>query len=137
MRCSALLVNLINAFSREFPCCSYFLESSIYHNWMAENVSSSSGKWGKSLPACKRVLTNDRWGIWFPRFCDLVMHIRYERYFALLQNCWWVINYLIMQVFKSLVEITKGINGAKVENNKFCVSVHYRLVNEKVHHQKP
>ncbi|XP_039122657.1 probable trehalose-phosphate phosphatase F [Dioscorea cayenensis subsp. rotundata] len=38
---------------------------------------------------------------------------------------------MIDEVFKSLVEITKGINGAKVENNKFCVSVHYRLVNEK------
>lgn len=36
------------------------------------------------------------------------------------------------QVFKSLVEITKDIAGAKVENNKFCVSVHYRNVDEKV-----
>ena len=36
------------------------------------------------------------------------------------------------QVFRSLVEITKDIIGAKVENNKFCVSVHYRNVDEKV-----
>ncbi|XP_009761210.1 probable trehalose-phosphate phosphatase G [Nicotiana sylvestris] len=36
------------------------------------------------------------------------------------------------KVFRSLVEITKGITAAKVENNKFCVSVHYRNVNEKV-----
>ncbi|KAL6977625.1 trehalose-phosphatase [Sarracenia purpurea var. burkii] len=35
------------------------------------------------------------------------------------------------EVFKSLVEITKEIKGAKVENNKFCVSVHYRNVDEK------
>ncbi|KAK9078069.1 hypothetical protein SSX86_002126 [Deinandra increscens subsp. villosa] len=35
------------------------------------------------------------------------------------------------QVFVSLVEITKHIEGAKVENNKFCVSVHYRNVDEK------
>lgn len=36
------------------------------------------------------------------------------------------------QVLKSLVESTKDIEGAKVENNKFCVSVHYRNVDEKV-----
>lgn len=36
------------------------------------------------------------------------------------------------QVFQFLVETTKEINGAKVENNKFCVSVHYRNVDEKV-----
>nr|XP_023877031.1 trehalose-phosphate phosphatase A-like isoform X1 [Quercus suber]XP_023877032.1 trehalose-phosphate phosphatase A-like isoform X1 [Quercus suber]XP_023877033.1 trehalose-phosphate phosphatase A-like isoform X1 [Quercus suber] len=35
------------------------------------------------------------------------------------------------QVFRSLVEITKDIIGANVENNKFCVSVHYRNVDEK------
>ncbi|OIS96566.1 putative trehalose-phosphate phosphatase f, partial [Nicotiana attenuata] len=34
-------------------------------------------------------------------------------------------------VFRSLVELTKDITGAKVENNKFCVSVHYRNVDEK------
>ncbi|GMH29672.1 hypothetical protein Nepgr_031515 [Nepenthes gracilis] len=38
---------------------------------------------------------------------------------------------MIEEVFTSLVEITKGINGANVENNKFCVSVHYRNVDEK------
>ncbi|KAJ9553322.1 hypothetical protein OSB04_017367 [Centaurea solstitialis] len=38
---------------------------------------------------------------------------------------------MINQVFTSLVEITKDIKGAKVENNKFCVSVHYRNVDEK------
>ncbi|KAF3795252.1 putative trehalose-phosphate phosphatase 8 [Nymphaea thermarum] len=37
---------------------------------------------------------------------------------------------MIDEVFKLLVESTKGIKGAKVENNKFCVSVHYRLVDE-------
>ena len=36
------------------------------------------------------------------------------------------------QVFNSLVNSTKEIKGAKVENNKFCVSVHYRNVDEKV-----
>lgn len=36
------------------------------------------------------------------------------------------------QVFKSLVESTKDIEGAVVEDNKFCVSVHYRNVDEKV-----
>ncbi|KAF8412406.1 hypothetical protein HHK36_000370 [Tetracentron sinense] len=39
---------------------------------------------------------------------------------------------MIDEVFRSLVEITKGIKGAKVENNKFCASVHYRNVDEKV-----
>lgn len=40
--------------------------------------------------------------------------------------------YMLKQVHKSLLEITKDIVGAKVENNKFCVSVHYRNVDEKV-----
>lgn len=39
---------------------------------------------------------------------------------------------MLEQVLKSLVESTKDIEGAKVENNKFCVSVHYRNVDEKV-----
>lgn len=40
--------------------------------------------------------------------------------------------FMLKQVFRSLVELTKDITGAKVENNKFCVSVHYRNVDEKV-----
>ena len=45
----------------------------------------------------------------------------------------WMKNFLLFgQVYKSLIEITKGIAGAKVENNKFCVSVHYRNVDDKV-----
>ncbi|KAK8544586.1 hypothetical protein V6N13_026085 [Hibiscus sabdariffa] len=38
---------------------------------------------------------------------------------------------MIDQVYKALVEKTKSIGGAKVENNKFCVSVHFRCVDEK------
>lgn len=38
----------------------------------------------------------------------------------------------IFQVYKQLVEKTKTTPGAIVENNKFCVSVHYRCVEEKV-----
>ncbi|XP_009370472.2 trehalose-phosphate phosphatase A [Pyrus x bretschneideri] len=37
----------------------------------------------------------------------------------------------IREVFKLLVESTKDIEGAIVEDNKFCVSVHYRNVDEK------
>ncbi|CAA2967062.1 probable trehalose-phosphate phosphatase F isoform X1 [Olea europaea var. sylvestris] len=37
---------------------------------------------------------------------------------------------MIDEVFRALVEITKGIKGAKVENHKFCASVHYRNVDE-------
>ncbi|CAI9755361.1 unnamed protein product [Fraxinus pennsylvanica] len=37
---------------------------------------------------------------------------------------------MINEVFRALVETTKGIKGAKVENHKFCVSVHYRNVDE-------
>ncbi|XP_027336207.1 probable trehalose-phosphate phosphatase F [Abrus precatorius] len=37
---------------------------------------------------------------------------------------------MIDEVFRTLVEITKDIEGAKVENHKFCVSVHYRNVEE-------
>ncbi|CAI9092049.1 OLC1v1027198C7 [Oldenlandia corymbosa var. corymbosa] len=38
---------------------------------------------------------------------------------------------MIDEVLKALIEKTKDIKGAKVENNKFCVSVHYRNVEEK------
>ncbi|XP_078180372.1 putative trehalose-phosphate phosphatase 6 [Carex rostrata] len=38
---------------------------------------------------------------------------------------------MIDQVYKLLMEKTKQIAGAKVENNRFCVSVHYRCVDEK------
>ena len=36
------------------------------------------------------------------------------------------------QVYQQLVEKTKSTPGARVENNKFCVSVHFRCVEEKV-----
>ncbi|CAH2071453.1 unnamed protein product [Thlaspi arvense] len=38
---------------------------------------------------------------------------------------------IIDDVFKTLVEKMKDIKGAKVENHKFCASVHYRNVDEK------
>ncbi|KAE8704421.1 putative trehalose-phosphate phosphatase D [Hibiscus syriacus] len=38
---------------------------------------------------------------------------------------------MIDEVHKTLVEKTKSIGGAKVENNRFCVSVHFRCVDEK------
>lgn len=38
---------------------------------------------------------------------------------------------MIDEVFRTLVEKTKGIKGTIVENNKFCASVHYRNVDEK------
>ncbi|XP_056158925.1 trehalose-phosphate phosphatase A isoform X1 [Syzygium oleosum] len=38
---------------------------------------------------------------------------------------------MIAKVFASLVETTEEIDSVKVENNKFCVSVHYRKVDEK------
>lgn len=37
------------------------------------------------------------------------------------------------QVYNQLVEKMKSIPGARVENNKFCASVHFRCVDEKVH----
>ncbi|XP_039126339.1 probable trehalose-phosphate phosphatase 6 [Dioscorea cayenensis subsp. rotundata] len=37
---------------------------------------------------------------------------------------------MIDEIYKALLEKTKSIPGAKVENNKFCVSVHYRCVEE-------
>ncbi|CAL5359879.1 unnamed protein product [Camellia sinensis] len=39
---------------------------------------------------------------------------------------------MIDEVFRTLVENTKDIKGTKVENHKFCASVHYRNVDEKV-----
>ncbi|XP_031379593.1 trehalose-phosphate phosphatase A-like [Punica granatum] len=38
---------------------------------------------------------------------------------------------MIDEVYRSLVELTKDIEGAKLEHNKFCASVHYRNVDEK------
>ncbi|XP_051138441.1 trehalose-phosphate phosphatase A [Andrographis paniculata] len=38
---------------------------------------------------------------------------------------------MINEVYRSLIDVTKDIAGAKVENNKFCVAVHYRNVDEK------
>ncbi|CAN8246376.1 unnamed protein product [Cochlearia groenlandica] len=38
---------------------------------------------------------------------------------------------IIDDVFRTLVEEMKDIEGAKVENHKFCASVHYRNVDEK------
>ncbi|XP_010546407.1 PREDICTED: probable trehalose-phosphate phosphatase J [Tarenaya hassleriana] len=38
---------------------------------------------------------------------------------------------MIDGVYKQLMEKTKSTPGAKVENNKFCVSVHFRCVDEK------
>ncbi|KAM0862851.1 hypothetical protein ACQ4PT_045001 [Festuca glaucescens] len=38
---------------------------------------------------------------------------------------------MISEVNNSLVEATRSIKGANVENNKFCVSVHYRNVDKK------
>ncbi|KAK9270622.1 hypothetical protein L1049_026204 [Liquidambar formosana] len=38
---------------------------------------------------------------------------------------------MIEEVYKILLEKTKSTPGAKVENNKFCVSVHFRCVDEK------
>ncbi|KAL5753509.1 hypothetical protein ACOSP7_021729 [Xanthoceras sorbifolium] len=38
---------------------------------------------------------------------------------------------MIDEVYKKLVEKTKSTPGAIVENNKFCLSVHYRCVDEK------
>lgn len=37
---------------------------------------------------------------------------------------------LINEVFTALIETTKLIKGAKVEHNKFCVTVHFRRVKE-------
>ncbi|CAL5064676.1 unnamed protein product [Urochloa decumbens] len=39
---------------------------------------------------------------------------------------------MIEEVHERLAEATRCIPGAKVENNKFCVSVHYRCVDEKM-----
>ncbi|KAI4307373.1 hypothetical protein L6164_030572 [Bauhinia variegata] len=38
---------------------------------------------------------------------------------------------MINEVYKILLEKTKSVPGAKVENNKFCLSVHFRCVDEK------
>ncbi|KAM3369389.1 hypothetical protein ACQJBY_017341 [Aegilops geniculata] len=37
---------------------------------------------------------------------------------------------MIIEAYNSLVDATRSIRGANVENNKFCVSVHYRNVDK-------
>ena len=60
------------------------------------------------------------------RFCVLELLLA-----LLLVSVDWIAP-LVVQVFALLVEKTKRISGAMVENHKFCVSVHYRHVEEKV-----
>ncbi|KAB2610198.1 trehalose-phosphate phosphatase 2 [Pyrus ussuriensis x Pyrus communis] len=43
----------------------------------------------------------------------------------------------IAKIIKLLKEETKGIKGAVVEDNKFCISVHYRCVKEEVMEIRP
>ncbi|KAK7846519.1 putative trehalose-phosphate phosphatase j, partial [Quercus suber] len=38
---------------------------------------------------------------------------------------------MIDDVFKQLVERTKSTSGAKVENNKLCISIHFQCVDER------
>ncbi|GER49600.1 haloacid dehalogenase-like hydrolase superfamily protein [Striga asiatica] len=38
---------------------------------------------------------------------------------------------MIDEVYKALLEVTKSTPGARVENNKFCVSVHFRCLDER------
>ncbi|KAI8540786.1 hypothetical protein RHMOL_Rhmol08G0012000 [Rhododendron molle] len=44
---------------------------------------------------------------------------------------------MIDEVYKALLEKTKFTRGAKVEHNKFCLSVHFRCVDEKVLEIRP
>ena len=63
----------------------------------------------------------------FPlRFCVLEILLA-----LLLVSIDWIAP-LVVQVFALLVEKTKRIGGAMVENHKFCVFVHYGRVEEKV-----
>ena len=39
---------------------------------------------------------------------------------------------IIFQVYEILLEKMKTVPGAKVENNKFCLSLHFRCVDKKV-----
>jgi trehalose 6-phosphate phosphatase len=39
---------------------------------------------------------------------------------------------MIDEVYRQLLEKTKSTPGAKVENHKFCASVHFRCVDKKV-----
>ena len=41
-------------------------------------------------------------------------------------------DYMYGQAYRALEEKTKDTPGARVENNKFCLSVHFRCVDEKV-----
>ncbi|CAA2945375.1 probable trehalose-phosphate phosphatase J [Olea europaea subsp. europaea] len=38
---------------------------------------------------------------------------------------------MVDEVYRTLLDVTKSTPGAKVENNKFCCSVHFRCVDEK------
>lgn len=51
---------------------------------------------------------------------------------VLMNNCVIYHHLHYFQVFQKLVDVTKDIKGAKVEDHKFCASVHYRNVDENV-----
>jgi len=69
------------------------------------------------------------------QFLPMIEQVPYHQHSALLLRSSSAMPSAIpshRQVHESLVEKTKSIPGAKVENNKFCVSVHFRCVDEKV-----
>ena len=85
-----------------------------------------SGKRHGSLPGSQRVPCHDRRG--GLSFFSLSSLTTGNSFSLSLSNC----SRSRMKVSKALEEKTRAIPGAKVENNRFCVSVHFRRVDEKV-----
>lgn len=91
-------------------------------------LAFSSGGKGCTLPTSQWIPPHDRRGeLIFPS----ETHIIHSSNLLLFSS----LNSLLsanFQVYKALLEKTKSIPGASVEHNKFCLSVHFRCVDEKV-----
>lgn len=67
------------------------------------------------------------------RFVSFYLLSKISKYLIYKKNLNFYVLFIYFQVYNVLLERTKCIPGAKVEDNKFCISVHFRCVEEKVH----
>lgn len=86
------------------------------------------GWWRSPFPACKWIFAHDQWG----EFICIIFFLQVPLETSIKVVTVFTISLASMQVYRALLNRTKSIPGAKVENNKFCLSVHYRNVDEKV-----
>lgn len=107
--------------------CAYMFQWLCCISLIYSRHSYSVGQGGKAVPVCCRIYTYDWWG--GDLFYILQLMLVLEGWSLEFNNTY---RGIFLQVFRTLVKNTRDIKGAKVENHKFCASVHYRNVDEKV-----